>query len=382
MIVENELLALLHMQQALEEYEGIRVVGAFQNPVQALKQFADLQPDVVFLEIHLPEVSGFEAVERMRSLCPDTEIVFVTTDDRHALQAFEWNAVDYLLKPVLQPRLEKTVRRLLSLRGKQVQHTHSSEGTTRVLCFHSLRFQPVGMPPQVPKWRTSKAQELFAYLLHRRGELVRKGTLMEVLWPELDEKRAMTQLYSTVYQIRKGLGKMEIDIQIKNSSIQEGYVLDASRVSIDTEEWERSLKQLSGSRFDMSEKLGQLLAFYEGDYLHDHMYVWAENERERLRKLWVQHARMLARHYIEADGRQAEAAELYERIQAVDPYDAEEGLTLLKLYDENGRTHKVKDCYHRITNAYTQELGLELPAPLVTWYAQWIHRQKENHLAP
>jgi two-component SAPR family response regulator len=351
------------MQDLLEEYEEIAVVGAFQDPVQALDQAAVLQPDAVFLGIHM--------AEQMKIFCPDAEIVIMTGDDQHALRAFDLGALDYLLKPVRRDRLSLTVDRLLKRRGKQVQHRSSSGEATRVLCFQSIRFQRAGLLPQVPRWRTAKAQELFAYLLHRRGELVRKGTLMELLWPELDEKRAMTQLYSSVYQIRQCLAKLEIDITIRNSSIREGYVLDAGSVRVDTEDWERALAQHEGSWEDRMQELSRLLALYEGDYLHDHVYLWAENERERLRRLWLQHARLLARLYVEADGKQAEAAELYERIQEVDPYDEEEGLTLLQLYDESGRTQKVQDCYRRLRHAFTQELGLRLPDAVVDWYARW-----------
>ncbi|MCX7569739.1 response regulator [Tumebacillus sp. DT12] len=367
LLLDGERLELMQTRRMLEDYSELKVVGAFQDPVEAVEQAAALQPDAVFLDVRLPGMPEILAAELLQERCPSAELVFVTADDRYALQAFELNALDYLLKPLHRSRLEKTVQRLLKRWMARGGTAHAPVRKGDVLCFQSIRFQRDGQAPEVPKWRTAKAQELFAYLLHRRGEVVRKGVLMEMLWPELDEKRAMKQLYATIYQVRQCLTKMKIDVTIRNSSIQEGYVLDAFNVRLDTEEWERAVKLAESG----SEEMARLVRQYEGDYLQEHGYLWAEQERERLRRLWMEEARAVAQVYAQTDGMQAEAADLYERVQAVDPYEEEDGLTLLRLYEAAGRIDKVQECYHRLEHAFEQELGVEMPEAVVEWYEMW-----------
>ena len=176
----------------------------------------------------------------------------------------------------------------------------------------------------------------------------------------------MAQLYTAVYQIRQCLSKMEIDISIRNSRIQEGYVLDAGRVSLDIEEWEHAVEESARKLPDMTQELGSLLRQYEGDYLKSHEYWWAEQERESLCKLWLKAARLLVRAYEETEGLLDVRIDLYERMQELDPYHEQEGLELLMLYDEASRQDKVLDRFPYMTRMFTQELGVELPHSLIS----------------
>jgi len=89
-------------------------VGTATNPHDGLEQVAAHPVDVVFLDIHMPGLTGFEVVER---LPPGPLVVFTTAHDRHAVQAFEANAVDYLLKPIERARLDRTLDRVSSRRS-------------------------------------------------------------------------------------------------------------------------------------------------------------------------------------------------------------------------------------------------------------------------
>jgi two-component system, LytTR family, response regulator len=371
LLLDAERSALIQTQRLLEEQHGVTVVGAFQNPEQAVKQAEALQPDVVFLDIHLPTISGLQAAEMIQNVCPDSEIAFLTSDDQHALQAFELNALDYLLKPLVRGRLEKTLQHLKKRLGPSGRPNETQPQTARVLCLQSIRFQRAGGVPEVPKWRTGKAQELFAYLLHRRGEVVRKEALLGLLWPELDEKRAMAQLYTAVYQIRQCLSNMEIDISIRNSRIQEGYALETGRVSLDIVEWEREVEESAKKLPDTTQELGSLLREYAGDYLQDHGYWWAEQERERLCRLWLKAARLLVRAHEETQGSLDVRIELHERMQEIDPYHEQEALDLLRLYEEAGRHDQVLDRFQYMERMFTHELGVEVPDSLLNWFANW-----------
>ncbi|EGA70154.1 putative two-component response-regulatory protein YehT [Vibrio sinaloensis DSM 21326] len=112
LVIDDELFAREELMELLAETGEISVIGEASNAIEGLKKINQLKPDVVFLDIQMPQVTG---IELLGMLDPDTmpKVVFVTAYDEFAIQAFEDNAFDYLLKPVDTQRLEKTVQRLL-----------------------------------------------------------------------------------------------------------------------------------------------------------------------------------------------------------------------------------------------------------------------------
>jgi two-component system LytT family response regulator len=117
LIVDDERIARQVLREELELLPGVAVVGEAEDGKEALRQIVDLQPDLVFLDLQMPLMGGFEVVRRLSgSRLP--AVIIVTAFDQHAIEAFEAGAVDYLLKPVRAPRLHKAVERARSLLGK------------------------------------------------------------------------------------------------------------------------------------------------------------------------------------------------------------------------------------------------------------------------
>jgi two-component system LytT family response regulator/two-component system response regulator LytT len=110
-LVDDERLARDELKFLLDEIGGVEVVGQAANGVEALATIHTLLPDLVFLDVQMPGLTGFEVARRMLDEGPGAEIVFVTAYDQHAIEAFEVNAVDYLLKPVDPARLEVALQR-------------------------------------------------------------------------------------------------------------------------------------------------------------------------------------------------------------------------------------------------------------------------------
>jgi two-component system response regulator LytT len=110
-LVDDEQLARDELRYLLGQVGGIEVIGQAGNGVEALSTIDRLHPDVVFLDVQMPGLTGFEVARRMLDSENDSHIIFVTAFDQHAIEAFEVNAVDYLLKPVDQARLDLAVQR-------------------------------------------------------------------------------------------------------------------------------------------------------------------------------------------------------------------------------------------------------------------------------
>jgi len=111
-LVDDEQLARDELGYLLGEVGGVDVIGQAGNGVEALTTIDRLQPDVVFLDVQMPGLTGFEVARRMLDGRTPAHIIFVTAFDQHAIEAFEVNAVDYLLKPVDPSRLEAAVQRV------------------------------------------------------------------------------------------------------------------------------------------------------------------------------------------------------------------------------------------------------------------------------
>lgn len=90
----------------------LQVVGECEDGASALETIATQQPDVVFLDIRMPGLTGIEVAGALREVSPRTQVVFVTAYDQYAIDAFEHGAVDYLLKPISRERLQATWQRV------------------------------------------------------------------------------------------------------------------------------------------------------------------------------------------------------------------------------------------------------------------------------
>ena len=110
LIVDDEAPARAKLRHMLGAFSDVDVVGEAADGASALSLAAELRPDVIFLDVQMPEVDGFDVAASL----PDdaSALVFVTAYDRYALKAFDAQAADYLLKPVDPERLERTVQRL------------------------------------------------------------------------------------------------------------------------------------------------------------------------------------------------------------------------------------------------------------------------------
>jgi two-component system, LytTR family, response regulator LytT len=126
-LVDDEQLARDELGYLLGQVGGVEIVGQACNGVEALTTIDRLQPDVVFLDVQMPGLTGFEVAQRLVDNRAMSHIIFVTAYDQHAIEAFEVNAVDYLLKPVEPGRLEMAVDRA----RKRIVTDRAADGAVR-----------------------------------------------------------------------------------------------------------------------------------------------------------------------------------------------------------------------------------------------------------
>ncbi len=111
-LVDDEELARFELRRLLRSHPEVEVIGEARDGEEALQLIRACSPDVVFLDIQMPVMTGFDLLEKVD--CEMPEVIFTTAYDQHALRAFEVNALDYLLKPIAPNRLREALRRLAS----------------------------------------------------------------------------------------------------------------------------------------------------------------------------------------------------------------------------------------------------------------------------
>ena len=109
-IVDDEAHARQSLRKALQYFPQINIVGESENGFVAIRQVSEFSPSIMFLDIHMPKLDGFDVLDLLGDEAP--LVVFVTAYDEYAIRAFDNNAVDYLLKPLDPKRLEKTILRI------------------------------------------------------------------------------------------------------------------------------------------------------------------------------------------------------------------------------------------------------------------------------
>ena len=109
LLIDDERLARRELKSLLKEFAQIEIVGECSNVDEAKEQINKLNPDLIFLDIEMPERSGFDLINELESV---PNFVFITAYDEYAIRAFEVNALDYLLKPVDPERLAETIKKI------------------------------------------------------------------------------------------------------------------------------------------------------------------------------------------------------------------------------------------------------------------------------
>jgi len=126
-IIDDERLARTELKRLLEPYKEIEVVAEAVNVDDAIEKISQFEPELIFLDIQMPGKSGFDLLEILDKV---PKVIFTTAYDEYALKAFEYNALDYLLKPIEPKRLEESIRKLIESRNKII---YSQTETKRIL---------------------------------------------------------------------------------------------------------------------------------------------------------------------------------------------------------------------------------------------------------
>lgn len=130
LIVDDEKLARDRLRELVQEIGGHTVVGEGSNGNEAVEKASELNPDILLMDIRMPGMDGLEAAMHLMGMENPPSVIFTTAYDQHALDAFEVNAVDYLLKPIRKDRLANALVKARKLTQKQLQEVQEAREDT------------------------------------------------------------------------------------------------------------------------------------------------------------------------------------------------------------------------------------------------------------
>lgn len=297
MLVEDEVHILNHMSKMLSSMDTFIVKGAFSTPEEALAAFPDILPDVVFLDIEMPRMNGIELARRLLAQKSDLRIIFTTAYGNYALDAFEVEAIDYLMKPIMHHSLERVLERLNKITGAQKAQVSPLKENNNfpVRCFGC--FDVRNQQQQLIKWSTKKAEELFAYFLVYQGKHISKWELLEVFWEDMDEERGTHNLYNTIYRIKKVLKTLPLSPQIQK--INEGYVLKAQGNLSDLGQLLELMKQSQDNAGFSIEAAKNLFFSYAAPLFGNKDYFWSLPTQKYVLQEYGRLCRRLLLYYYE-----------------------------------------------------------------------------------
>lgn len=268
-VVDDEQITADLIGKYLEDTGKVKVERIFYSPVEVIKEVEAAKPDVVFLDIEMPEITGLELAEKITAMVNQPEVVFITAYSSYALEAFKVNALDYVMKPIDPSELERVIQKISNRRPQVTMNS--------TLFINALGgFNAVVADQKEPiKWSTAKCEELFAYMIFKKeSAIVSKWKLIEVLWPEKNEKKCEINLRSTISRVNKTLRDYGVNGRFISYNNRyrlefENFEVDAFQLEKIEEEWLRNGPEV----------LSSTQAFYKlypGHLFEDQDYGWAE----------------------------------------------------------------------------------------------------------
>jgi len=227
---EPHLLSYLEEQLALA-WPDLKVVGRAPNGVEALRLIDELAPDIVFLDIQMPGLNGLQLASRLSAGGASPRVVFTTAHEQYALQAFDSEAFDYLLKPIRLERLQRTVDRLKETLAQQPQ-TPTSAPAPETAAQLAAMLRQLGVPvPNAPAAAAPSSAPL-QWIRAAQGQETRLIAVDEVIYFQSNDKYTSVFIADGEHLIRTPLRQLreQLDEQ-KFWQIHRGVIVAAHHVA-------------------------------------------------------------------------------------------------------------------------------------------------------
>jgi two-component system, LytTR family, response regulator len=348
--VDDESAALKRFERIASEDSRISIEGAFLYAEDSIEFVKKHLVDVAFLDIEMPEMNGLELAERLMEIIPYIRVIFVTAYNQYALDAFRAHAIGYLLKPL--DREEFTEQIDLLVKRYRSKPSDQSKKRLKVRCFGQFYIGPDEESTSAIRWKTAKAEELFALLIHYQGRVKSKESIIDILWPELEPEKSANLFRVTCTYLRTALAEMGFSDLLMREL--DGYRINADLIDCDL--FRFRLAARSGLSLK-SDKLEEASVLYSGEYLEGKPYDWAIGARIQLETAYKNIQYQLADGY-SINGYDEKACEALEKILRYDPCEEEAVTRIIQMKLQEGDHTSAVKVFKRYVKILKDELGI------------------------
>jgi len=354
-VVDDEQLALRHMVKKLQSIRTVEVVGSFLNARDVLKEMKNLDFNAVFLDIEMPGLSGLDLADLINDWDKNIFIVFVTAYRDYAVQAFELHSIDYLLKPIMSERLEKTILRIqeqLEMQSLQKTDAPLTSNTLKIICFKEFSVYYHNIPV---KWKTGKVKELFAFFITNLQDPIHRDTIIETLWQDVEYQKAKIQLHTAISYLRKTLDSMGYPnaITFSNGS----YVMEIDHFQCDAHQFELIFEGHPQITFANIEIFEDIIQNYNGDYMENNGYEWAHVKAHAIRQK-LSHLLQMMINYFSDNNLMNKKQQYLQLLVSLNPYSESAVQQLMRFYVNTGNRGEAVKIYHEMKDLLVEDLGI------------------------
>lgn len=335
--VDDEKFGLSRIIRLLNANEHLSFVKGYSDAKEIIENFEADNADIAFLDIEMPEMNGLMLAEILMEKKPELEVVFVTAYDKYAVQAFEINAIGYLLKPVESKKINDKIENILFRQQNSLKLKKSNLLYVKV--FEDFLVSSDESMRNFVKFRTEKSKELLGYLISFDGKPVSKDKIIDAIWPDMEIEKAVKNLHTTCYYIRKNLGLENLIIRNQN-----GYGINNEYIISDLHSFCLAIKELSKKDFK-AEIIYDAFFKYSGVYFQNEDYLWAIELQSYYEKYFEKMGSFLSKYY-QSKGQFDVAENILNHMLAVNPISETACSRLIEININKGDIANAKKVYN------------------------------------
>jgi two-component system LytT family response regulator len=372
-LIDDEKVMHLILSKMLSKIPDLNIVGSFQDTASASLFIENHDIHLAFVDISMPHESGMQFAKRMTEKKRNLHIVFVTSHKEYAMDAFDLFALDYIVKPVSQIRLEKTVKRAMAIHHS-TDNFMGNKDTNQVFIYSMGGLDVRHGNKGNVKWRSRKSAELFGYLLLHRGRMVSRSRITDDIFEGMPQRNAETYLNTIIYQLRKSLEPHGLKSLV--ISDKDGYSLDISDAYIDFIDFEERIKKFSvieASNLDQAIETEEL---YSGNLFGEKAFLWALNDVERLMRMYTVFVIRMSEFMLKNNEENSTTIRLLNKLRGYNELDEETVGLLLRAYAAQMDKASLVNLFEGYSKLLRKELGIRPSQELVILYAD-LHSKLE-----
>lgn len=347
-LVDDEYMSIERFKSILKEMNEIELIGEWDDPEEALEFLSNTEEtiDIAFLDIEMPKITGLQLAEYITAKKMEINVVFLTAYEKYALDAFKVHATSYLLKPIDIKDLKKQVEYIV--KKKNIKNKERKNIYISTFGGFECKFND----NQIMNFRTKKAEELLAFLIQNQSKIILKETIIEFFWPDMDIKKALNNLYTNIYYLKKKLEENGFEEFLLKD--RKGYYLKIEDSQVDFIIFNKKYEQINDN--STLEELLEVSKLYKGEYLKNEQYIWAYPYATYFENAYTKLQLKIMNKQIK-ENNLTEAIQSIENLIYYNPYSEVGYKKLIELLSELNEKIKIKknhECYLQMM----QELSL------------------------